>query len=105
MDGKKNTQQKIDEVLETVSHIEAVNTPPFFKDRVLNILANDNKVNEASNVLDWFLPKYQIAALVVFAFLNFGALYVYNNNNQVEEIEAFAQSYGLSFDEDNSIIN
>lgn len=105
MDGKKNTQQKIDEVLETVSHIEAVNTPPFFKDRVLNRLSNDNEVNEASNVLDWFLPKYQIAALVVFAVLNFGALYVYNNNNQIEEIEAFAQSYGLSFDEDNSILN
>lgn len=105
MDGKKNTQQKIDEVLETVSHIEAVNTPLFFKDRVLNRLSNDNEVNEASNVLDWFLPKYQIAALVVFAVLNFGALYVYNNNNQIEEIEAFAQSYGLSFDEDNSILN
>ncbi|WP_396590501.1 hypothetical protein [Allomuricauda sp. R78024] len=105
MDGKKNTQQKIDEVLEKVSHIEAVNTPLFFKYRVLNRLSNDNEVNEASNVLDWFSPKYQIAALVVFAVLNFGALYIYNNNNQIEEIEAFAQSYGLSFDEDNSILN
>lgn len=105
MDGKKNIQQKIDEVLEAVSQIETVNTPPFFKDKVLKRLTKENGLQEASNLLDWFLPKYQITALIVFAFLNFGALYVYNNSNQQEEIEAFAQSYGLSFDEDNSILN
>lgn len=105
MDGKKNTHRKIDEVLEIVSQIETVNTPPFFKDNVLKRLADENEVNDVTNLLDWFLPKYQIAALIIFAFLNFGALYIYNNSNQEEEIETFAQAYGLSYDQENSILN
>ncbi|PWL37791.1 hypothetical protein DKG77_13535 [Flagellimonas aquimarina] len=105
MDGKKITQRKIDEVLDSASQMEAVNAPPFFKDKVLQRLTSNNQVIETSNLLGWFLPKYQIAALVVFAFLNFGALYVYNNSNQEDEIKTFAQAYGLAADEDNSILN
>ncbi len=105
MNGKKNTQKSIDETLEMASTIEKVGAPPFFKERTLNRLVASNKVEEPSYPLGWLLPKYQIAALLVLVLLNFGALYLYNQKQQEQELDSFAQNYGLYVDGTDTLLN
>ncbi|WP_420602580.1 hypothetical protein [Flagellimonas sp.] len=105
MDGKKITQQKIDEVLETASQIDTVDTSPFFKDKVLYRLANVEEEKEPYFPLGWFTPKYQVAALFLFAILNIVAIYTYRSSNQQEQITAFAEAFGLSTSDDESFLN
>ncbi|MGX1929739.1 hypothetical protein [Flagellimonas sp. 2504JD4-2] len=105
MDGKKITQQKIEEVLESASQIEAVNTSPFFKDKVLHRLANTEEVEESSALLGWFTPRYQAAVLILFVILNVVAIYSYRSSNQQEQITTFAEAFGLSNSENQSILN
>lgn len=105
MDGKKITQQKIDEVLDSASQIEAVNTPPFFKDKVLNRLVDTDEVEELLPILTWFTPKYQVAALLLFIVLNVMAIYTYRSSNQQEQLTTFAEAFGLSSSDQQSILN
>ncbi len=105
MDGKKNTQQKIDEVLDTASHIESVNISPFFKDKVLHRLDSLTQPGEHNLVLSWFTPKYQVAVLLLLAILNIGAIYSYRISNQQEQMTAFAEAFGFSNTENESILN
>lgn len=105
MDGKKTTQQKVDETLDAASRIKAVKEPPFFKDRVLREMARPITPKTVHFWLDWFTPKYQVAAIVLFVVLNALALWSYNNQNEQQELQSFAQAYGLSTSENESILN
>ncbi|WP_298791293.1 hypothetical protein [uncultured Allomuricauda sp.] len=105
MDGKKTTQQKIDEVLEAASQIETVDTSPFFKDKVLHRLTNREELEEALPILGWFTLKYQVAALLLFVVLNAVAIYNYRSSNQQEEIVTFADAFGISSTDQQSILN
>ncbi|MEX0314431.1 MAG: hypothetical protein AB3N18_09665 [Allomuricauda sp.] len=105
MDGKKNTQQQIDDVLETASQIEVVHTSPFFKDKVLHRLTEAGEAEESSELMYWFTAKYQIAVLLLFAVLNIVAIYSHRASNQQEQITAFAEAFGLSNSENESILN
>ncbi|SHG85701.1 hypothetical protein [Flagellimonas flava] len=105
MDGKKTTQQKVEQVLDTADQIKAVNEPPFFKDRVLREMAKPIAPKTVHFWLDWFTPKYQVAAIVLFVVLNALALWSYNNQNEQQELQTFAQTYGLSASESESFLN
>ncbi len=105
MNDKRITSEQIDELIDSVSEMEQVNTPPFFKDKVLKKLGNIEEPVEDSVLINWFTPKLQIAALLAFVFLNLGVLFYYNTSNKQEELETFAQTYGLSASEDESILN
>ncbi|WP_420398837.1 hypothetical protein [Flagellimonas sp.] len=105
MDAKKTTQQEIDKILESADGIEAVNSPPFFKDKVLRKLVDLEEVKPQLDVLAWFVPKYQIAVLLLFAALNFAVLYLYNSANKQDELQTFAESYNLSGSVNTSFLN
>lgn len=105
MIDKKNTSKIIDELLDSPLVIDEVNTPPFFKDKVLNKLSQNTEERTATDWLNWFTPKYQIAAMVLFVMLNFIALYSYSASNKEVELQNYAQTYGLSNTSQDSILN
>ena len=105
MNDKKDTSKFIDELLDQPFSVEKVNTPPFFKEKVLNTLAQVEEPAQEDGLLFWFTPKYQIAALLLFALMNLAVLYMYINENRTSELETFAQSSGLSSSYTNSILN
>lgn len=104
MNDYKNTPSKIDELIDSVSTIQAVNAPPFFKDKVLQRLSKKPIEDTQPITLSWFSPKLQLAALLVFAFINIGALFLYTSSTENEDIQTFAESYGFS-SSDQSILN
>ena len=105
MNDKKNTFKNLDDLIESVSDIESVGAPPFFKDRVLNELEKQEVQEQSPLVVNWLTPRLQIAALLAFVFINLGVLYYYNSANQDQELETFAQTYGLSSPQEESILN
>ena len=105
MNDKKTTAKFLDELIDSASDIERVKTPPFFKDKVLNRLEKDQKAIEVPPFWYWFSPRLQLAALLVFVFLNIGVLYYYAQNSREQELQSFAEAYGLSTSQEESIIN
>lgn len=97
MESKKNINQLVDETLQSVSGIETVKTPPFFKDKVLKQMAKGRVENEEGlGYLNWFTQKYQAAALICFVMLNAAALLSYTSDDYSENVDNFAEVYGLS---------
>lgn len=97
MNNKKNIDRLVDETLESVSSIDAVKAPPFFKDKVLNRMAqkvDENKVGV--RYLNWFTPQLQAAALVCFIAVNAYAMLYNSGDSYSENVENFAEVYGLS---------
>ena len=105
MNAKKNTSQRIDELIDSASGIELVNTPPFFKEKVLNRLSQTRDSQPQLGWLPWFAPKYQMAALFLFVLLNALVLYMYSDSNREAEIQTFAEAYGLSSAQVESLLN
>ncbi|WP_435624879.1 hypothetical protein [Flagellimonas sp.] len=105
MNDSENTFNHLNDLIDSVSDIKSVDTAPFFKDKVLSELAKLEGLEESSLVLNWLTPRLQIAALLAFVFLNLGVLYYYNSANQDQELETFAQTYGLSSPQEESILN
>ncbi|TMM53715.1 hypothetical protein FEE95_17610 [Maribacter algarum] len=98
MKSKPNIDQLVEDTLDSVSNINMVKTPPFFKEKVLNRMAEQD-VEEVKRVryLDWFTPRYQAAALVCFVILNAFALLSNNaDSGNDENVENFAEVYGFS---------
>lgn len=98
MKSKSNIDQLVEDTLNSVSSIDTVKTPPFFKDKVRNSMAERpiERV-EGLGYLDWFTPRYQAAALICFVVLNaFALLSYYSDNGYGENVENFAEAYGLS---------
>ncbi len=97
MDTKRNIDQVVEETLDSVSSIKAVKTPPFFKEKVLQSLSQQDRVStEGAAYLNWFTPKYQAAALICFVFLNAAAVLNYSSDNYSANVSSFAEVYGLS---------
>ena len=97
MDTKENIDQLVDETLESVTKIGAVKTSPFFKEKVVRNLSQQDVV-ETKEVayFNWFTPKYQAAALICFIFLNVAALLTYSSESYNDNVSSFAEVYGLS---------
>ncbi|MEO0572066.1 MAG: hypothetical protein AAF039_10215 [Bacteroidota bacterium] len=105
MNDKKNTSQFVDELIDSVEGIRTVDTPPFFRDKVLGKLIPEKKGDGVLFHPSWLTLKFQLTALLIFVFLNLGVLYYYTNYNQQQELQSFAETYGLSSSQDNSILN
>ncbi len=105
MNDRKNTARRLDDLIESVSNLETVNPPPFFKDRVLNKLQNSSMPEVSQYFPHWFTPNYQIATLLLFVVLNVATLYYYNSTIETSELQTFAQAYGLSTSEEETILN
>lgn len=97
MDTKDKIDQQVEETLISVSNIDKVQTSPFFKEKVMRRLAEQETApTEDVAYLSWFTPKYQAAALVCFIFLNAAALLTYSSDSYTDDVSSFAEVYGLS---------
>jgi len=105
METNKNIQDKIDTTFEAMDAIEHVHVSPFFKDKTMNVLFAEKKENQTA--WNWFTPKLQLATLVCVVVLNVIAFTKLENTASYEEnLNEFAESYGLSTDDDDtSILN
>lgn len=97
MDAKKNINQLVEETLDSVSSIDAVKAPPFFKDKVLNRMAQKADENsEGVRYLNWFTPQFQAAALICFVLVNAYVLFNNSTDSYRDNVDNFAEVYGLS---------
>ena len=104
MDTNKNIQSKIDSTLGAINATETVSVSPFFKDKTMRRLFAEKE--EIVGVWNWFSPKLQLATLACVVVLNvvaFTQIYAYSYD---ENLNDFAETYGLSSsDNDTSILN
>ncbi|MEM9000784.1 MAG: hypothetical protein AAGB24_11020 [Bacteroidota bacterium] len=105
MDHRKKTSRQIGELIELATQIQVVGTPPFFKDKVMQQLGKTTVSTEPLVFLYWFTPKLQVAALLLFVLLNLTGLYYHGSFQQEEELQSFAETYGLYPAQEESIFN
>ena len=87
----------MEETLDSVSNMNRVQPSPFFKQKVLRSLSQQEvKPTEGVVYLNWFTPRYQAAALICFIFLNAAALLTYSSESYTDDVSSFAEVYGLS---------
>ncbi|WP_405296442.1 hypothetical protein [Algibacter sp. Ld11] len=106
MDTNKDIQQKVDSALNAVDVIEPVNVSPFFKDKTMQLLFSEKE--EVVVQSGWFTPKLQLAALVCVVVLNiiaFTQLDSSGSSSYDENINQFAETYGLSSSSTTSFLN
>ncbi|MGB5419025.1 hypothetical protein [Algibacter sp.] len=101
----KNIQDKIDNTFMAMDAIERVKVSPFFKDKTMNVLFAEKEVKQVS--WNWFTPKLQLATLVCVVILNVMAFTKFEEASGYDEnLSEFADSYGLSVNnDDTSILN
>ncbi|WP_372756628.1 hypothetical protein [Mariniflexile sp.] len=103
METNKDLQNKIDSTLNAIDAIESVNVSPFFKDKTMQRLFAEK--DEPVTTWSWFSPKLQLATLVCVIVLNIIAFSEISKSNYDENINDFAETYGLSVSTDSSILN
>ena len=106
MENNKNIQDKIDSTLSAMDTIESVNVSPFFKDKAMQRLFAEKE--EGITVWNWFTPKLQLATLVCVVVLNvfaFSNLKASNTTSYNDNIDEFAETYGLSSTLETSFLN
>jgi hypothetical protein len=103
MKTNKNIQHKIDDTFDSINKIKEVETPPFFKEKMMKRMFAEEK--EEQNVFSWFSPKLQFATLVCVIVLNITAYTQLQTNSYNDNVNSFATSYGLQSDSENSIFN
>ena len=97
MESKENIDRLVEETLDSASDIRPVKTPPFFKEKVLNKMAQANIEEDGVRYLNWLTPRYQAAILIALVIVNIVALLSNTTDNKyVENVENFAEVYGLS---------
>ena len=100
-----NIQNEIDSTFKVIDSIETVNVSPFFKDKTMNVLFAEAKVEQT--VWTRFLPKLQLATLACVVLLNVIVFTKYQHSSSYKDnVNEFAESYGLltSYD-DITILN
>ncbi|MBP0903327.1 hypothetical protein ACFSKN_00365 [Mariniflexile gromovii] len=103
METNNNIQKKIDDTFASMDAIENVNVSPFFKDKTMQRLFAEKE--EVAVAWGWFTPKLQLATLVCFIVLNVLAFRQYNSNQYITNVDAFAETYGLTSSSDDTILN
>ena len=98
MENKRNIDHLVEETLDSATSIKVVTTPPFFKDKVLNKIAQTNKEKEDRvPYLNWLTPRYQVVILIALVVVNTVALLAHKTDKSyIENAEDFAKEYGLS---------
>ncbi|WP_353779490.1 hypothetical protein [Winogradskyella sp. 3972H.M.0a.05] len=102
MDKDKEILQNVDKAFQSIDSIESVDASPFFKDKVMQQIANA-KSEVPRTAWNWFSPQLQLTLLVAVIVLNVIAYIQMNTSNYNEEIDSIAQMYGLSESENNEI--
>nr|WP_297912098.1 hypothetical protein [uncultured Allomuricauda sp.] len=105
MDDNKKIAQFVDELIDSASSRVRSTSPTFFNDKVLKRLAVSHTSEEVPVFFTWLTPKVQFAAFLVFVILNLGTLYFRDAFNETEELQAFAENYGLTSPQEESLFN
>ena len=103
MNTNNNIQQKIEDTINVTDSIKDVNVSPFFKDKTLHLLFA--KKEETQTTRFWFSPKLQLATLACVVILNVFAFTRLQESTYDENINQFAESYGLSTTTETFILN
>ncbi|WP_298496763.1 hypothetical protein [uncultured Algibacter sp.] len=104
METNNNIQHKINNTFDVIDAIEPVNVSPFFKEKTMNALFSEKEEKQSSWL--WFTPKLQLATLICVVVLNVIAFTkLVDNSSYDENISEFAESYGLSTNYDDSLLN
>ncbi len=103
MDTDRNIQNKINTTINSVEAIETVQASPFFKDKTMQRLFAEKEVKKVA--WSWFTPKLQLATLVCLVVLNIFAFSTMNKSTYNENVNEFAETYGLSIDTETSLLN
>lgn len=105
MKSKEQINIEVEDTFKVLDRIEEVKVNHFFKHKVLQQL--ENQKVEQPNVLNWFSPQLQLAALCLILLMNASALFYSFSNQELNSnssLETFAQEYALQ-SETNSILN
>ncbi|MBO6879582.1 MULTISPECIES: hypothetical protein [Winogradskyella] len=97
-------KKKVEQTLSSIEQMEEVKVSPFFKEKVMHQIRNASE-DKNETILSWFTPKLQLATLVCIVILNVIAFSNLEDNNYDENINEFAESYGLSTNTDLAILN
>jgi hypothetical protein len=103
METKNTLERKMDSAINAMDALQPVNVSPFFKDKTMNVLFAEKKVEQ--KVWAWFTPKLQLATLACVVILNVFAFAKLKTNTYENNISEFAETYGLSSDSDESLFN
>ncbi len=103
METNKNINNKVEETIKSASSIEDANISPFFKAKTLDLLFSDNEVTQTTRF--WFSPKIQLATLVCVVILNVFAFTKLKETTYNDNVNQFAESYGLSTSTETFILN
>ncbi len=98
---KDHIADKIENTINTVEKIDSVSVSPFFKNKVLNRLYEEQ---EPQFVLtSWLTPKVQLAALAIFILINIAVFVKMNEQQYSTEVDSFAAAYELAPESDNTL--
>lgn len=103
MESNKNIQEKIDNTFKAAEAIEQVSVSPFFKDKTMQRMFSEKE--EEKVAWSWFSPKLQLATLACVVVINVIAFTQVNKTSYDENINQFAESYGLTTSDSNSLLN
>ncbi|MEO1031370.1 MAG: hypothetical protein AAFX55_08185 [Bacteroidota bacterium] len=104
METHKDIKQKIEATLNSADTIEEVKISPFFKEKALCQMFAE-KQQEPFVLWSWLTPQVQLAALFLIVAINVFAMMQLRNKYYDNEISNFADSYGLTVDASESLMN
>jgi hypothetical protein len=103
MNRKNNIKQNIEETLNVTDSIKDIKVSPFFKDKTLDLLFAEKEVTQTTRF--WFSPKLQLATLACVVIFNLYAFTKLKETTYNENVNQFAESYGLSKASENYLLN
>jgi len=103
MKANNNIQQKIENTFKATEAIKQVPVSPFFKDKTMQHLFPQKE--EEKVVWSWFSPKLQLATLVCLVLLNILAFTKWKETKYDENVNLFAETYGLTTSSSTSLLN
>ncbi|WP_422107994.1 hypothetical protein [Winogradskyella sp.] len=104
METHKDIKQKIEATLNSADSIEEVEISPFFKENALRQMFSE-KEKEPFVLWSWLTPQVQLAALILIVAINVFTMMQLRNEYYDDEISNFADSYGLTVDASESLMN
>lgn len=104
---KANTEinKKVKATLDSAESIAKVEVSPFFKERLMHQIRNTSEEVQEVAWFSWFTPKFQLATLVCIVAINIVAFQSLKETNYTENVNDFAETYGLSTSSETTLIN
>lgn len=103
METNNNIKNKVEDTFVAINAIEKVSVSPFFKEKTMQRLFAEK--DEDATAWSWFTPKLQLATLACVVALNVYAFTQLQRTTYNDNVNFFAETYGLSVSDDTSVLN